>query len=486
MVGDLYDFHVSPVRRGAGKSQSTTGQDSFILAVELVAMAVPLADFGFSVRLDRLAVLLELAGPRAQTHGTAQLVDAAQLAQLVNDSVRSGGIEFAGVGLCQATDVARVFNARGLHSQTDAEIRDLLFARIADRNQHAFDPALAKAAGHQDSVKAVELDFLLQLMAFFSLQSLGFHPRDFQLEVVCRGRMDQRFFQRLVRVLIFHVLADDPNVHFVLGVVNVMDQLFPTVQFGVFGVHAQIFKNESVHAFPRKHQRDLVNGSHVFRSDHGFVFHIAEERDLTLEFAGEETVRAAEKDIRLDSNAQQFFYRVLRGLGLEFAGGADPRHQRYVDKNRILPAQFTAHLADGFKKRKRLNVAHGAADLHDHDVHILGHLLHSRFDFVGHVRNDLHRLAQVITTALFGDDLPVASSGSPVVVPPPPGLGEPLVVAEIEIGFRAVVGHKDFAVLKRRHGAWVNIEIGVELHQVDLESAALQQTADRGRRQALA
>src|SRR5258708_39574236 len=97
MVGNLDDFHVCPVRRGAGNAQSTAGQDSFILAVELVAMAVPLADFGFPVRLDRLAVLLELAGPRAQTHGTAQLVDAAQLAQLVNDSVRRGGGVFDSV-----------------------------------------------------------------------------------------------------------------------------------------------------------------------------------------------------------------------------------------------------------------------------------------------------------------------------------------------------------------------------------------------------
>src|SRR5258708_40234062 len=109
MVGNLDDFHVCPVRRGAGNAQSTAGQDSFILAVELVAMAVPLADFGFPVRLDRLAVLLELAGPRAQTHGTLQLVDAAQLAQLVNDSVRSGGGFFVWVGRFAAPRVGASF-----------------------------------------------------------------------------------------------------------------------------------------------------------------------------------------------------------------------------------------------------------------------------------------------------------------------------------------------------------------------------------------
>src|SRR5579872_137578 len=62
---------------------------------------------------------------------------------------------------------------------------------------------------------------------------------------------------------------------------------------------------------------------------------------------------------------------------------------------------------------------------------------------------------------------------------------EAFVVTEIEIGLCTVVGDEDFAVLKRRHGAGINVEIRIELHQVDLQPAALQQATDRSRRQSL-
>ena len=120
------------------------------------------------------------------------------------------------------------------------------------------------------------------------------------------------------------------------------------------------------------------------------------------------------------------------------------------------------------------------------DVHILRDFLHRGFDFVGHVRNHLHGLAQIIAAPLFGDDLFVDAAGGPVIVAGKFGVGEALVVAEVEIGFGAVVGDKNFAVLKRRHGAGINVEVRIELHQVDFEAAAFEQAADGSRRQSLA
>ena len=55
--------------------------------------------------------------------------------------------------------------------------------------------------------------------------------------------------------------------------------------------------------------------------------------------------------------------------------------------------------------------------------------------------------------------------------------GEALVVAEVEIGLRAVVGHEHFAVLVRRHRAGIDVEVGVELAQADAVAARLQQCA---------
>src|SRR5262249_18811150 len=61
-----------------------------------------------------------------------------------------------------------------------------------------------------------------------------------------------------------------------------------------------------------------------------------------------------------------------------------------------------------------------------------------------------------------------------------------LVVAQVEIGLCAVVGDEDFAVLEGAHRSGVDVQVGVELLQRDLQAAALQQAADRRCRDPLA
>ena len=58
---------------------------------------------------------------------------------------------------------------------------------------------------------------------------------------------------------------------------------------------------------------------------------------------------------------------------------------------------------------------------------------------------------------------------------------EALVVAEVEIGLRAVVGDEDFAVLERAHGARIDVEVRIEFLQRDFEPAAFEQAADATR-----
>ena len=62
---------------------------------------------------------------------------------------------------------------------------------------------------------------------------------------------------------------------------------------------------------------------------------------------------------------------------------------------------------------------------------------------------------------------------------------EPLVVAEVEVGLRAVVQDEDLAVLERVHRARIDVDVGVEL-QDDLESAGLEEAAEGGGGDALA
>src|SRR6202050_4080955 len=59
--------------------------------------------------------------------------------------------------------------------------------------------------------------------------------------------------------------------------------------------------------------------------------------------------------------------------------------------------------------------------------------------------------------------------------------GESLVVAQIEVGFRTVVGDVHLAVLVRTHRAGIDIQVGIALLQGNPEPATLQQAAYRRR-----
>ena len=66
------------------------------------------------------------------------------------------------------------------------------------------------------------------------------------------------------------------------------------------------------------------------------------------------------------------------------------------------------------------------------------------------------------------------------------GVGEALVVAEVEVGLGAVLGDEHLAVLVGRHRARVDVDVGVELLQADGQAARDEQPADRRRGDALA
>ena len=59
-------------------------------------------------------------------------------------------------------------------------------------------------------------------------------------------------------------------------------------------------------------------------------------------------------------------------------------------------------------------------------------------------------------------------------------------MAKIKVGLSAIVGHEHLAVLQRAHGTRVYVHIGVQLLAGHLQAAALEQTAQRCGRDALA
>ncbi len=152
---------------------------------------------------------------------------------------------------------------------------------------------------------------------------------------------------------------------------------------------------------------------------------------------------------------------MLRRLGFQFAGGGDKRNQRDVHEERVLRAKFQPHLANGFEEGQRFDVADRAADFHDDHVHAVRDLFEGGLDFVGDVRDHLHGLAEVIAAPLLGENSFVDAASGPVIVAGEFGVREALVVAEVQVRLRSVVGHKHFAVLKRAHRAGIHVQVRI-------------------------
>ena len=114
--------------------------------------------------------------------------------------------------------------------------------------------------------------------------------------------------------------------------------------------------------------------------------------------------------------------------------------------NGALATEFVAQLADRLEERQAFDIAHRAADLAEHEIDVVVARQDEFLDRVGDMGDHLHRASEIIAPALLCDDVIDASRG--YIVGLRRRAGEPLVMAEIEIGLRAVVGDEDLPVLK--------------------------------------
>ena len=93
--------------------------------------------------------------------------------------------------------------------------------------------------------------------------------------------------------------------------------------------------------------------------------------------------------------------------------------------------------------------------------------------------NDLHRAAQIVALTLFLQHPVIDLAGGEVVVLAHGGADETFVMPQVQIGLGAVAGDEDLAVLKRAHGARIDIDIGIEFDEGDFQPPGFQQSSQR-------
>ena len=284
------------------------------------------------------------------------------------------------------------------------------------------------------------------------------------------------------------ILADDGDLDALLRVVDLIDHLLPIAHVSRTVVHVELLERDLVETFLLHHQRDFVDCRRCAVLDDSFRLHVAEHGNLVLHLLGDRLLRAADEDVRLDADGAQLLDAVLRRLRLELASCRDVRQERDMDVERIVRADFLLDLADGLEERLALDIADRTADLRDDDISAvcLRHVVDLLLDLVRDVRDDLHGMTLILTVTLLVQNGPVHLTGGDIA-PVIQGLvDEALVVTEVEVGLRTIIRDKDLAVLVRTHRARIDVDIRIEFLDRDLDSPALEETAERCGRDALA
>ncbi len=105
---------------------------------------------------------------------------------------------------------------------------------------------------------------------------------------------------------------------------------------------------------------------------------------------------AANQNIGRKADGLQFLHTMLRGLGLQLPARRQIGQQRQMHQDRLATGPFVNKLPDRLEKRQALDIAHRAANLAQHEIHLLIANAQEVFDFIRHMRNDLNGLAKVI------------------------------------------------------------------------------------------
>ncbi|MNM57342.1 hypothetical protein D3C81_685400 [compost metagenome] len=366
--------------------------------------------------------------------------------------------------------MARVVDHRSLHAVADAEVRHLVLTGVLRGEHLAFEATVAETTRHQD---AVDIGQRGHVAAF---QVLRFQPLQGDLGALAQATVLERFADRLVGVLVVDVLADHRDGHRIQRMQGGIDGVFPHRQVGRAGLvgQLQLVDDDLVQALCVQAHRNAVQHIDVGHADHRALGDVGELGDLATLRIRHRLFRAAQQHVRLDADRAQFLHRVLGRLGLQFTRGGDVRHQGEVHEQCLFRATLGTHLADRLQERQRLDVADGATDLHQGHVEALGGFVHAATDLVGDVRNDLHGRAQVVAAALLANHFFVDATGGDRVLAAQAGTHEALVVAQVEIGFGAVVGDIHLTVLERAHGARIDVDVRIELHHRDLQATRFE------------
>src|ERR1700730_11749534 len=284
VIGKLDDFGQHAVRRYAGKAQPGLLQSVLVSDIDLVAMAMPLADLGRAVNLRYPALRREHRLIGADPHRPAKIpVQFPSLQRIAPDPLGHqpdyrmfASTEFRGASPPETREMPRCFDDRHVHAKADTEIRHPPLAGKAGGFDHALGAALPKPAGYEDPVNAVKLTDRFRLR----FKELRIDPVEVDTDIVGDAAMAHRFRQRFIAVRQMGVLAEDGDRHPPFGFIDAADYFAPASEIGLRGIHAEVFANFPVEPLVVIGGGDRIDRVDIECGNDPTLPQIAEQSDL--------------------------------------------------------------------------------------------------------------------------------------------------------------------------------------------------------------
>ena len=304
--------------------------------------------------------------------------------------------------------------------------------------------------------------------------------------------MLDRLRHRQIGVVQVNVLTDEGNLEPVLRGMNALQQFLPFLPVHVAEGQSESLDKVGVEALAMQCQRHVVDRRHVGTLDNRVAVNVAHECNLRLDPFGQRAIGAQHQRVRRDANRPQRTDGVLRRLRLELTGCRQERNERHVHKGDVRASEVVAHLTGCLEEGLRFDVTNRAANFGDDDVGAIAVLVglrlapHHILNLVSNMRNNLNGIAQILAAAFLSDNRGVHLACRRICSARQVHIQEAFVVADIEIGFRAILRHENLAVLEGIHRAGIDIDVGIELLHDHMQSPGAKQPTQAGGGQALA
>ncbi len=192
-----------------------------------------------------------------------------------------------------------------------------------------------------------------------------------------------------------------------------------------------------------------------------------------------------------DTDFAQLLNRMLGWLRFEFARRGNERHEREVNEGGIVATEAQTHLASRLEKRERFDIAYSATDFDNRYIRrTVPGLFRTACDevlnFICDVRDHLNSFSKIIAASLFAQHRLVDLACGEIIDLAHFRGDKSLVVSEVQVSFGSVFGHEDFTMLKRTHGARINVDIRIEFEQGHQQATGFEDGGQRRGGNALA